>query len=1008
MPKKACCCNASGRHIAVACRYYDTHSLYWLTGSTAPGKMGLGGPDGFQGITGGYQKLFGVTSFIDFGIEYFTVRGPQYPERVQQGAETNYVTIQKFDSTRDVIILSRGGGGGSQHNYNSGSPKGGNAALTQSRLLADLSLEGSPGTGGRSYDGGGASILGYNISAQGNEEGEIITGAGGAGAAFGAGGHGGITNGFTGSGSMPGGAGSQTSGGKAGGPRAKDGKKIEGGEGWESSGGGGGGNYGGGGGEEQSGGGGGSSFWPDDKQSEITGNALTDSIFNRDGTDIGPGDVCNPFIAYYKLEDSNTPIYHSGMGGGVNVFQDEGKNSLGFGVDYNPQKIGVPGVITAVWLSKYCPCNELSKEIPDMMYICLTDTQYQTIETFKQDNNIDPTYPFIRFDLDGETYIYYGICQGVYCDNLRIVDGELTNLAYSGEPTEDQEGNPIPLAGNAYRMNSCCEAIISRPICQIIGGDCLTCNSCQQPGCNYDVVKPKYCCEGIEDKPDIFWSVSEGYVWESTKNKNFWYDFKTTPETLSQTSPFSTDYEQGCLPVQYTLTEDNQVPPEVSELCSTGQGNCDDYNRDDPDGQCYVKLQGRAWRETPLRWSISVESSVCDKKQKHPGFRWKGECTDVFDCTEAELCAIATNPPCCDCVLDPFGTESCRCFGCVESSRPFNYTVNVRPDGLYEPVKWDTTSCQTGLFYAPYTVGGNAFIEYVSDSPNRCNRRVLGFTQRIRRCHPNDKPSITDPLSAVGLQSSAAGIGWILCEKQLEIVPDPTIAGKGYVTLGEIILALSNNLKSGISFTVNEPDLWLSDRVVRDSSVSGGFTVLPGDSFYGTVTREYMDYQETEFWFTPSSTSWVVGAKVGFAPNLDNASLCGSDPPFCHPICECATDYKSSISYSLYKNYWSKAYYYYEHPNGDAPQLYPSVFVPNYDASPYGDIGTNYAPMNVLNSFCRNETESLIGNSNQNFGASICTQYNVIEDPCSSGGAYWTVESSSVRCQTRITNVKFV
>lgn len=991
MPKKACCCNASGRHIAVACRYYDTHSLYWLDGSTAPGHMGLGGTYGFDGITGGYQKLFGVTSYIQFGIEQFIVRGPNYPSREQQGAPENYVTVYRFDDTRDVVILSRGGGGGSKYDYNSGSPKGGNAALTQGRLLADLSLEGLPGTGGRSYDGGGASILGYNISNEGNKTAKIITGAGGAGAGFGAGGHGGITNGFAGFGPMPGGGGSQTSGGDAGGPHAQDGKRIEGGEGWESSGGGGGGNYGGGGGENQSGGGGGSSLWPDDKESELSGITLNDSIFNKDGTEFGPGDVCNPFISYYKLENT-TPSYHSGMGGGVNVFQTEGQNSLGFGYDYNSKKIGVPGIITAVWLSKYCPCNKLSKEIPDMMYICLKDEQYQTIETFKHENNIDPTYPFIRFDLDGETYIYYGICQGVYCDNIRIVDGDLTNLSYSGIPTEDQEGNNIPLAGNAYRMNSCCEAIISRPICQIIGGDCLTCNSCDNPNCNY-TVKPKYCCENIEDKPDIFWSVSEGYVWESTKNKNFWYDFRTTPETLSQTSPFSTDYEQGCLPVQYTLTENNQVPEAISTLCSSGQGDCDNYDRNDSGSECYVRLQGRAWKESPLRWPISVESSVCDKTSRQNEFVWNG----IYD----ENCAVAS-PPCCDCIPDPQGTPACRCFGCVESSRSFNYTVNLRNDGTYEPVVWDTSSCQTNIFYAPYSVGGNAFIENFNTTSN-CDRKVLGFTQRIRRCHPNDKPSISDPLSTYGLPASSSGIGWILCEKQVEIVPDLTIAGKGYATLGEIITALSNNLKAGISFIVNEPDLWLADRVVKDPTAPGGFYTIPGDAFYGTVTREYMNYQETEFWFTPSYTIWSVGARVGFGANLNTTINCGPNPPSCFEACECNVSYQQSQSASIYKNYWSEAYYYFEHPNGDKPNLYPAVFVADYNVSPYGDVGTNYAPINVLTSLCRNETDTIVGNSNQSFGASICTNYELIDD-CPVG---LYNEVSTVTCETRITNVQF-
>lgn len=999
MPKKACCCNASGRHVAVACRYYDTHSLYWLTGSTAPGQMGLGGPDGFQGITGGYQKLFGVTSFINFGIEYFTVRGPNYPSREQQGAPENYVTVYRFDDTRDVVILSRGGGGASKYDYNSGGPKGGNAALTQGRVKADLALEAIVGTGGRGYDGGGASIVGYNISNQGNIEATIITAAGGAGAAEGFGGHGGITDGFAGTGLFAGQGGSQTAGGAAGGPFAQAGQLIYGGDGAASSGGGGGGGYyGGGGGDSNSGGGGGSSKWPPDDTSVLTGNTLQDSLFNKDGTNIGPGDVCNPFISYYKLNDSTTPLYHAGMGGGVNVFPTPGQNSLGFGYDYNSQIIGVPGVITAIWLSKYCPCNNLSKEIPDMMYICLTDAQYQTIETFKQNNNIDPSYPFIRFDLDGETYIYYGICQGVYCDNMRIVEGDLTNLVRTTIPVEDQEGNPIPLAGNADRMNDCCEAIISRPICQIIGGDCLSCNSCEVLACDYSAVKPKYCCENIEDKPDIFWSVSEGYVWESTKNKSFWYDFRTTPETLSQTSPFSTDYEQGCLPVQYTLTDDNQVPPEISELCATGQGDCDNYDRNDSGSECHIRLQGRAWSETPLNWPVSVSSTVCDKMTRQVPFVWKGD----YD----EYCQLAggpyypDDPPCCDMIPDPNATPSCMCFGCVEDSRQFSFTAPRNSFSTHETV-YDTNSCpicsSTSFCPRPYVVDGSVSVSrnYIA---NECNREVLGFTQRIRRCSGNI-------LSAVGLQVLSGGyINWSLCEKVVSVIGDPQIGGKGSVTVGEFISAISNNLKSGISFTINEGNLWNAERVIKDPLAPNGFFIEDtGDVVSRTVTREYPDYQETEFWFRPSQTSFIVTATVTVSDAQGNTE-CGAEPPSAiggNPDCRCRSSYKKGNVGGAQYEYWSEAYYYYEHPDADRPDLYPSVFVPNYDVSSYGDFGRSYAPANVTESLCKKLDFPPEGNVTSRYTPSLCTEYEWIP-PCNG----WQ-DTTTLICTPSITKIQF-
>jgi hypothetical protein len=345
---------------------------------------------------------------------------------------------------------------------------------------------------------------------------------------------------------------------------------------------------------------------------------------------------------------------------------------------------------------------------------------------------------------------------------------------------------------------------------------------------------------------------------------------------------------------------------------------------------------------------------------------------------------------CCDCIPDPQGSEKCLCFGCVEESKQFSYTTSATQSSYpaYE-TKYDTTSCQTGLFYSPYNVKGE--VGFSRDNIiNQCQREVLGFTQTIRRCHPNGTPSITDPLSAAGLAVVNGTIYWALCEKVV------SVTGNGYVTLQELVSALSNNLKGGISFSVNEPNLWLADRLIVDPIL--GYTTEAGDVLSRVVVIEELNYQRTEFWFRPASTSFRVLANVSVT-NI----YCAPDPYQCNPICECSVSYKKGNGGGAMYEYWSEAYYFYEHPNADKPSLYPSVFVPDYNTSPYGDYGRSYAPPNVISSLCGQLDFPPQGEVTNRYTPALCTEYELVP-PCNG----WIDTTTTMTCTPSITKIQFV
>ena len=776
MPTKACCCDPKGRHVAVACRYYGWHTATYVkdaVGNSA-GDPRFVGPDGFTTKDFGYQRLFGLT---------LTPLLTEELETVIRGPYTWNASIKQFDATRDVILLSRSGGGSSQYTKDQiNVPKGGNSSLLQTRVKASLAMEANVGAGGSGFGGGKGTGIGSLLSPEYIPN--TVPGGGAGGGVDGAGGHGGITNGKDGFGTGNGRGGSQIAGGCAGGPDAFDGLEYEGGTGAAESGGGGGGRYSGGGGSNKAGGGGAASKWP----AGVSG--FSDVSYSEEGSNKGPGGICDPFI---PLQET---VYHYGMGGGSNFVQDpptgvgptSPTNFLGFGLDYNPNKEGTPGVVRAIWIEKYCPCNEDdSKVLPDKMYICLTDAQYAVIEN--EMNVDDPVFNLVKFDLNGETYIYFGRCVNAYCTDIRLVDGTPTNIRQT-----DILSYPIT-GGGGVGMNDCCNALISYPICKIQEANCYDCNNCYR--C-LPPLKPKYCCENIDDKPDSYWSVYQGYLWRTEKFK-FWFPFGKKPEDspldisdvvimppLPPTVNTGLGFEKLCLLVGGT----GESPLHV---CDPTENDCDPYLPPFNEGHpCTVEI-GTLWdglHPDYLDLPITISGQFCGKPEKvsilsGPG---DGSCEPCFETDQQCLCGE----------------------GCLE---PSELTVRYNSFCSTNPV---VVSGNPGTCNIQATPGGspggkNNFYRdlYERIDITEYMNPILGLTITVPKC-PETNFSVTDVFGFLGM-----------CGLRSIFKPNYGI------NLGAIAAALNSN-PFGIVYEANEPNVFPGND-------------LPGNKRYGAQVCPEVD-----------------------------------------------------------------------------------------------------------------------------------------------------------------------
>ena len=857
MPKKACCCDPKGRHVAVACRYYGGHALRYVPdGATASagfsGSSGAPryvGPDGFTVKDSGYQRLFGLTLDQSGTL----IRGP-YQWNVE---------IKQFDSTRDVVLLTRSGGGSSQYDWNEPNdpPKGGHSALLQTRVKASLNIEGFVGAGGTGFGGGQGSVVGELLSNPFNPN--TVAGGGAGGGVLGRGGHGGITNGITGFGSEGGGAGSQTAGGCAGGIGACSGTEFLGGTGASDSGWGGGGRYSGGGGASKSGGGGAASKWPASLPN------FSDINYSEPGSDRGPGGICDPFMVYYNVVGDITSTVHAGMGGGANLVPDPVLNPgpgdptsfIGFANDYNPLKEGIPGIVRAVWVDKYCPCDEEKTDLPDKMYICLTDSQYSVIQEFLDNNPDEFTLP--KFELDGETYIYFGICRNAYCSTVRLVDGDPTNLRFTSLVSDN----------NGVGMNDCCKTIIAYPICKIQTANCYDCNNCY--ACDVSL-KLKYCCEDVEDKPDLYWSIYEGWLWQAIKT-DFWFPFGKKPEDALSAAVFReigpvlgsntfisglarNGFEKLCLNVDGT----GSALVVAAELCNgiSEDGDCDIYRLPSPSNNHPCKISVGDYWEYPhpeyLPLPITISGTICGKGTRWPRFSW----VDTGDINS------------CECVLIDYD-----CLPGTACLEPNDVVVRYNSFCSSTPVVigGDFGCAMNPIVCLPSVSCDKSF----ADITNYMDP-ILGMTITIPKC-PNTGLPIT---TAVSLQS--------MCGRSIQALPEFGL------NLGTIASVMNNN-PFGIVYQANEPNIFVTARygaeICPEASVTG--STIPA----GADIQVFVDATETptqiiqRYYFKPRSYLYKI--------QLYANGCAGSGTPTCSglPNCECISPfYSGSSSNTLSQN----------------------------------------------------------------------------------------------------------
>jgi hypothetical protein len=511
MPKKECCCGVTGSFIAIPCRYASVKKFYGPNTNSDyfyPHREG----GAFNGVVNGPFRFFnGVVQFDTTRDVVYMIRGaggggagPYLPEienekRYGLGGNGAYTQHTKKAALDDVVRPGSGGSGGANYTNSyaaqtfrkrggdaiSISGEGGDAALLAKE--ADIPGEFSPMnsiavSGG---GGGGSIVTGVSSELNGGRKG----------------GHAGITlgengqNGISSFGSTPIGGGNgatEFAGGTAlngsspdpNNRNAKDGTFLGGGRGARRvdtvtntsvgyGGGGGGGLYGGGGGAIDGGGGGGSS----------KGNTL----YSFSSKDDYSANYCNPYLDY-----------NSGVGGRR--------------IPLNNQLKGTDGEIAQYYIYGFCECDPSKNIVPDPLFICLNSDQAQYILKQAGDpppptENGIPIYYSLLFVYDGETYVLTGSCVKDCEDPYKISSSAaFSDIRYSRSNQPD--------ISNAWDNPPCCSQVLCTPLCPLEGVNCAQCGC---PEFNELLV----CCE-TADKPDLYYSIYNGWIYSCKKSNNNW------------------------------------------------------------------------------------------------------------------------------------------------------------------------------------------------------------------------------------------------------------------------------------------------------------------------------------------------------------------------------------------------------------------------------------------------------------------------------------------------------
>lgn len=541
MSKRSCCCD--GSYIAIPCRFATVQSFTQQPGiPPAPGGFDPGTPG---------QSLFWV--FRQGGSN---LGEPLGPFRTQDG-------LTVFDSSRDVVYMLRGAGGGAagpnvtETENDKRYGLGGNGAYTEYQKTASLTDVVRPGQGGRGGEtyqfgnvpdgtrktggqsrpvtaqGGDASVLmneNVTVGAAPCFEPPIAVAGGGGGGGMvltpsnikggRKGGDAGIDlaqsgeNGYsTFLNQVLGGGGGATDlrGGTAIGGSAPDPTGTRSRDGTECSGG----------------------------QSELRTDALNNvfgnggggggGLFGGGGGGVGGGGGGGSSTQSYESR-GNTYSFISRSSLSANYCNPYLQTTNGVGgkkLPDNTSQTGKDGEAVVYYIYAFCDCDPIKNELPDPLFICLNKSQYDDIV-----DSAGPLPPSgfgcqLMFNYNGERYILLGTCADT-CEEVYQIPGDanITNAEWACRTSNSGEG-PSAGGGEPWNSPACCEQVVCTKLCPIEGANCANCGCA---GASNDIL---VCCD-VDGKPEEYLSVYDGFVYRCTRTRSNWIVPGQTVETTKQ------------------------------------------------------------------------------------------------------------------------------------------------------------------------------------------------------------------------------------------------------------------------------------------------------------------------------------------------------------------------------------------------------------------------------------------------------------------------------------------
>jgi hypothetical protein len=577
MPKKACCCAPFKNYIAIPCRanagryFYNGKAewAHWLGGSPTP----VGGFGGGQDTLSGPQRYINGELVFDTTRQVlYMMRGagggaagiPQLPDlNNAYGGNGVYIEYVKNANIDDVVKSGFGGSGGA-------------------RNLSLFDLPPNSQNGGDAYaldgDGGGGAVVGTGTEWYNNPP--AVAGGGGGGGYYYVndpetltyvggkhGGNGGITNGHDGQNGVywefynpnapppvvtgGGGGGTQTRGGYGGGGQsinpvfALDGTRASGGRasyGTRNN------NFkgfgGGGGGGYYGGGGGG---WDGGGGGGSSKGSDSRSKYAFESRDQLPANYCNPFLYTNNI---------SGVGGQTPL---------------NQSPNGTNGAVFQYFIDGECECDKTKNNLPEKPFICFNEAQYAALleALGPSPGNCGGFFlgyiPIFSISGEEEDYLLLGSCDRPCEEIYKIPPGAtFSDARWVSDPSVSGGG------GFDFGENlgpPCCSQVICRPVCPLNGVNCATCQCASS--------QEIYACCKTKGKPDLYTAIYNGWIYSCIKTNNNFVRPGTETEKVTKLclEPVSGTPPQCTRPDVENCTKSIDEPPPCTALYGGGPGS---------------------------------------------------------------------------------------------------------------------------------------------------------------------------------------------------------------------------------------------------------------------------------------------------------------------------------------------------------------------------------------------------------------------------------------------------